>query len=373
MPSQSYTTLSDDDALDQPLDLQPLGLSGPWPALLAQLRDDLRDRGGTATAAGVEARVVRADRGAATVATASGSRRIHWTPASTPPVTGDWVLVDPTDDRLLGIAPRATALTRPRVAKRPSEEPAQVLAANADLVGVLAGADEDLNVRRLERGLVMAYESGAIPLVILTKIDLADDLEFIVGQAQRSAPGVDVLALSPITGEGVGDLAARLSPDRTIALLGASGAGKSTLTNALVGAEVLQTGPVRAVDGKGRHTTTHRELVPLPTGGAVLDTPGLRTLSLGSVAEGMDQTFPEIAELATACRFNDCRHDAEPDCAVTRAVADGTLDADRHDGWRRIRAASENAALRADIAAYRAEARSWGRVYREAQALRGDR
>ncbi|MEE8600647.1 ribosome small subunit-dependent GTPase A [Euzebya tangerina] len=356
--------------MPHPTDLTALGFTGRWPALLDLVRDDL-DPATAATA--VAGRIIRADRGAATARTADDSHRIIWTPATEPPVTGDWVLLDPTAGVLLGIAPRATALTRPRTTKRPDASGQQVLAANMDLVGVLAGVEDDLNVRRLERALVMAYESGATPLVILTKIDLIDDRTIPLAQARATAVGVDVLPVSPVTGEGMADLADRLAPDRTIALLGASGAGKSTLTNALVGSEVLQTGAVRAVDGRGRHTTTHRELVTLPTGGAVLDTPGLRSLSLGVVEEGMDQAFPEISELAGACRFNDCRHDEEPGCAVTAALDDGRLDGDRFEGWRRIRAASESAALRADIAAYRAEARSWGRVYREAQALRRDR
>lgn len=343
-----------------PSDLTTLGYPGRWPALLDSITTD-----------GLHGRVTRADRGAATVATADGPVRVHWTPATPPPVTGDWVIVDPDEGLLLGTAPRATAITRPKThGQRSSNEGEQVLAANIDYVGVVAAVDGDLNVRRLERGIVMAYESGATPVVLLTKIDLADHLPMSIAQAESAAVAIDVFPVSPVTGEGVGAVRDLLAPDRTIAMLGTSGAGKSTLTNALAGADLLDTGDVRHTDGKGRHTTTHRELVALPTGGSVLDTPGLRTLGLGVVEDGMAMAFPDIEALAGGCRFGDCRHDGEPGCAVLAALDDGTLDPDRLEGWRRIRAASENAALRADTAAYRKEARSWGRVYRDAMAVK---
>ena len=347
-------------------DLSTVGYGGPWPALLDSIDPD-----------GVHGRVVRADRGAATVLTAAGHVRVTWTPATAPPVTGDWVVVRPDpyagpDHGLLGgVATRTTSMTRPNThGQRSSNEADQVLAANVDIVGVVVVADEEPNVRRLERGVVMAYESGAQPLVLLTKVDLVERRDIAISRAEQAAIGVEVMPISPLTGEGVEELRARLAPDRTIVLLGASGVGKSTLTNALVGEEVLVTQDVRAVDGKGRHTTTHRELVALPGGGAVLDTPGLRTLGLGVVEDGMAAAFPEIEELAGGCRFGDCRHDGEPGCAVLAALDDGTLDPDRLEGWRRIRAASENAALRADTAAYRQTARSWGRIYRDAQSLK---
>ena len=348
--------------------LSALGYAGPWPALLHDISPD-----------GLHGRVVRADRGAVTVATAEGTIRVALRPGPPPPVTGDWVVLvdgpDPGMHVLAGIAPRTTAMTRPTVhGQRSSNDPDQVLAANIDLVGLVTPVDGEVNVRRLERALVMAWESGATPLVLLTKVDLTPDLDMALAVVEPAAVGVDVLQVSPITGQGVAELRDRLAPDRTLTLLGASGAGKSTLTNALVGEEVLATQAVRTVDGKGRHTTTHRELVALPTGGAVLDTPGLRTLGLGQVEMGMAQAFPDVEELAAGCRFGDCRHETEPGCAVLAALDDGTLDPDRFEGWTRIRAASENAALRADIAAYRATTRSWGKMAREAQAVkaRGD-
>uniref|UniRef100_UPI0035110AC6 ribosome small subunit-dependent GTPase A n=1 Tax=Euzebya sp. TaxID=1971409 RepID=UPI0035110AC6 len=343
---------------DAPSTLTALGYdSGPWPALLAAIDPTAR-----------HGRVTRADRGAATVATADGSVRATWTPTTDPPVTGDWVAVD-DDGALVGIAERRTAITRPakHVGYRTDGTPDQVLAANPDLVGVVVAIDgDDLPVRRVERGIVMAYESGAIPLVIATKADLCEDLDLTVRQLEAATTGVDVLVVSGTTGDGIAELADRLAPDRTLAVLGASGAGKSTLTNALVGHDALAVGHVRHGDRKGRHTTAHRELVTLPIGGAVLDTPGLRTLSLGQVADGIDRAFPEVEALAAACRFGDCRHESEPGCAVLAALDDGGLDADRFEGFRRIRAEAENAALRADTAAWRAQARSWGVIGREA-------
>ncbi|CAN5185021.1 ribosome small subunit-dependent GTPase A [soil metagenome] len=335
--------------------------AGPWPALLDDIDPDA-----------THGRVVRADRGAATVATADGPRRVTWTPTQAPPVTGDWVAID-ADDHLLGIAPRRAAISRPAHHRgfRTDDEGDQVLAANADLVGIVVPIDSDVRVRRLERGLVLAYESGAVPVVILTKADLVDDHTIALHEVDRAAVGVDVIVASTETGQGVEQLRALLAPDRTMALLGASGAGKSTLTNAVVGHHVLATGAVRSVDGKGRHTTTHRELVAVPSGGAILDTPGLRTLSVGQVGEGLELTFPEVEELTAGCRFRDCRHDGEPGCAVLAAIEDGTLAHDRFEGWTRIRAESENAALRADKARYRQAARRSGVVAREANRIRG--
>lgn len=346
------------------LDLSTIGYGGPWPAMLSELHpcDDAHLHG----------RVTRADRGAVTVATHVGTRRVGLSPTDPPPVTGDWVvLVDGPQPALHDIAPRLTAVHRPQAhGQRVSADDDQVLAANVDLVGVVAAADRDLNVRRLERGLVMAYESGATPVVLLTKVDLAEDLDRVRQSARATAPGVDVVEVSGISGTGVQAVAELLAPDRTLALLGASGVGKSTLTNALAGSEVLETQDVREGDGKGRHTTAHRELIALPGGGAIIDTPGLRTLSLGSMGEGVAQAFPEIDTLASGCRFTDCRHETEPGCAVLAALDDRTLDPERLEGFVRIRRDVENAALRADIAAWRRTTRSWGRVAREAQRVR---
>ncbi len=367
-PPAISPAISHDAARADPL--VPLGWrSGPWEALLA-----------TAHPGTTPGRVVRQDRTAGSVTTSAGTVRVGWRPHDPVPVTGDWVALDmaggATGDgpRVVGIAERRTAITRPALAIGYRTAGAdQVLAANPDLVAVVMSVEDDLRVRRLERGLVLAYESGATPLVVLSKADLCDDVALAVRQATAAAPGVEVVVTSAVTGAGTADLRAALGPDRTVAMLGASGSGKSALTNALVQEEVMDTGQVRAMDLRGRHTTTHRELVVLPSGGAVLDTPGLRTLSLAQLTDGLDRAFPDVEELAGACRFRDCRHDTEPGCAVAAAVRSRELDADRLEGWRRIRAEAENAALRADRAAFRKAARSWGLVAREAQRLQADR
>jgi ribosome biogenesis GTPase len=346
-------------------DLSDLGFDDRWAALLADAADTAHypDPAGTVE----PARVIRDDRGSVFAAGATWERRLDL-PHDLAPVAGDWIGV--RDGTVVAVLPRATALARPR----PDGAP-QVLAANVDFVGVVHGLDVPLNRRRLERGLVLAWDSGAIPAVLLTKADLSEDIDAVVAEAEASAPGTEVLTLSTVDGRGLDALAALLRPARTLALLGASGAGKSSLVNALLGNELLATQGVRRGDHKGRHTTTHRELITLPGGGVLLDTPGLRALSMAAADEGVGLAFPEIEELAAACRFADCTHQHEPDCAVLAAVADHSVSADRYEGWRRIRREADSAALRADPAAFRKRAREWGRASREAIRVKqgGDR
>ena len=346
-------TAGDGHPVPDPFDLAAIGFAGRWPALLA------------GAGAGAEpGRVVRDDRGSITVLTATGERSLpvaHGVVA----VTGDWVAVSGDTFTVLE---RATAIVRPRSGDgRP-----QVLAANVDYVGVVHGLDRSLNRRRLERGLVLAWESGAIPVVVLTKADVAGAPDAARAEAAASAPGADVLVVSVVDGRGLDEVRDLVAPGHTLALIGASGAGKSSLVNALVGEQVLDTGDVRAGDAKGRHTTTHRELVCLPGGGALLDTPGLRALALGAVEEGVSLAFPEIDELAATCRFDDCGHQREPGCAVLEAVATGSLPADRYEGWRRIVKEVANADLRADQQRWRAHNRQWGRMSREVLRLKAD-
>jgi ribosome biogenesis GTPase / thiamine phosphate phosphatase len=286
-------------------------------------------------------RVARADRGFSLVFTgadavlaASASARSDLGMA---PATGDFVLVadDPEEGPVLAdIAPRRTELARRAAGRYP--EP-QVLAANCDDVLVLHGLDRPLNARRLERQLVVAWASSATPVLVLTKTDLVDDPADHLAEARRRAPGVEVVALSAVRGDGVEALAARAAGPRTLVLLGPSGVGKSSLVNALSGGVVQRIGEVRAADHKGRHTTVTRDLIPLPGGGIVIDTPGVRELGLWQASAGLDQAFPEITDAAAGCRFSDCRHRDEPDCEVRAAVGSGAIDEDRLDHWHRLR------------------------------------
>ncbi len=263
--------------------------------------------------------------------TASG--RLRATAPDDRPVTGDWVAVR---DRavLTAVLPRRTSLRRKAVGR----SQAQVVAANADLVGICAAATA-VNPRRLERELVVAWESGATPLVIVTKADLVHpaDLATTVEAVTALAVGVPVVTVCAPTGTGTAQLLEVLRPAGTVVFIGASGVGKSTLLNALQGSDLLATGAVRA-DGRGRHTTTSRHLVRLPGGELVLDTPGTRELGLwtdddpGSLADA----FSDVDRWAAHCRFADCSHGPEPGCAVTSAVASGEMPADRLASWHRL-------------------------------------
>jgi ribosome biogenesis GTPase len=236
----------------------------------------------------------------------------------------------------------------------------QVLAANVDVALVVVGLDGDFNLRRLERYLAVAYSGGATPVVVLNKADLAADVEGRRVAAQAVAPGVDLRALSALTGDGVDALArAHLVPGRTAVLLGSSGAGKSTLVNALAGGEVQRTAAVREQDSMGRHTTTHRELLRLPGGALLIDTPGIRSLGVAGAADGLDTAFADIADIAAGCRFADCRHSGEPGCEVRAALADGRLTQDRLASHRKLEREAAHVARSGDRLLREAERRRW--------------
>lgn len=275
-------------------------------------------------------RVVQVDRGECDVVTADGMVRAGSdsvrAQAEVAPVTGDWVQVTGQHEVVVisRVLPRFAALTRRDPAERDTE---QVLAANFDVVGIVAGLDRPLPPGRFERMLVMARDSGASILILLTKADRAPGAAAAAGTVRAVAGDVEVLALSARSGLGVEDLRSALGPGRTLALVGASGSGKSTLVNALVGAEVAATAEVRASDRRGRHTTVARRLVLLPDdGGMVLDTPGVRALGLIDAQEALSRVFSDIGEYARSCRFSDCAHGSEPDCAVTAAAERGEMD-----------------------------------------------
>jgi ribosome biogenesis GTPase / thiamine phosphate phosphatase len=254
------------------------------------------------------------------------------------PAVGDWVAVRWPARReratIQAILPRTSVFSR-KVAGEETVE--QIVAANVDTAFLLAGLDNDFNLRRLERYLAMTRESGARPVVILNKADLAGgDVDARVRDVESIAAGVPVHAVSSKLGDGLEVLQPYLGPGQTVALLGSSGVGKSTLINRLLGSERQRTREVRGKDQRGRHTTTHRELVLLPGGALLVDTPGMRELQLWAAEEGIEETFDDVAVLAGECFFSDCRHDAEPRCAVKQAVAEGRLAADRHESYLKL-------------------------------------
>ncbi|MFC0504634.1 ribosome small subunit-dependent GTPase A [Micromonospora costi] len=315
------------------IDLTALGWDAGWAAHVRR-RTDHRP-----------GRVARVDRGVCTVLCADGPVRASLggtvlaaaaRDLTTLPCAGDWVLVATWPDgrhTVEAVLPRRTALVRRTAGKDAS---GQVLAANLDAAAVVEPVHPEPDTGRIERLLSLVHESGAQPLVVLTKADLAADPEAIARQLAAVAPGVPVLPVSAERGAGLDPLRAQVAPGRTLGLLGPSGAGKSSLVNALAGAVVMPTQAIRRVDGKGRHTTTWRSLVPVPGGGAVLDTPGVRAVGLLDGSAGLDRAFADIADLATGCRYADCAHDGEPACAVREALESGDLSTRRWESWRRL-------------------------------------
>jgi ribosome biogenesis GTPase len=271
------------------------------------------------------------------------------------PAVGDWVAVSPPAT-ITSIVARRSAFTRKRAGLDSNE---QVLAANVDAAFLLAGLDDDFSLRRLERYIATAWESGAEPVVVLTKTDLCADVPAAVLEVQSVAIAVPVHPVSNLTGEGLDALDAQLGPGRTVVLLGSSGVGKSSLLNRLAGENLMRTAAL-AADGTGKHTTTHRELVRLPGGALVIDTPGLRELQFW---EGdLGAAFEDIEELASNCRFRDCAHLLEPDCAVLAAVEDGTLALDRLRSWRKLQRELESIAARSDRRLRIARKKRWKQV-----------
>jgi ribosome biogenesis GTPase len=332
-----------------------------------------------ASAGLVPGRVAVQHRGAYDVLTATGELRCEVpqrlvreaaAPAALP-VVGDWVAVEPTEAGR-GVI-HAVLERRTRFSRLAAHDPGshttheQVVAANVDVVFVVSSITDDLSVRRLERYLTLAWESGARPVVLLTKSDLVADPSPAIAEVADVATGVPVHAVSTLTGTGLDEVRAEIGPGTTAALLGSSGVGKSTLVNALVGEELLATQEVRA-DGRGRHTTTRRELIRLPDGGLVIDTPGMRELQLWVADHGLEEAFDDVTSLFAECRFNDCSHAVEPGCAVLAALADGSLSPERWESYRKLE--RELAALerRLDKQARSAERRRYRTLSRDMRA-----
>jgi ribosome biogenesis GTPase len=323
----------------------------------------IEDQFATHLADGLEpARVAVEHRGAYLLYTADGERpaelagRLRHAARSRAelPAVGDWVAVSGERALIQAVLPRRTKFSRLAATDR-GQTIEQVVAANVDVVFLVTGLDGDLNPRRLERYLTLGWESGAEPVVVLTKADLCDDPESAALEVEAIAMGVPVHPVSNVTGQGVDTLARYFGGDRTVAALGSSGVGKSSLVNRLAGEELMATGGLRA-DGGGRHTTTNRQLLLLPTGGLFLDTPGMRELRLWESSDGLAAAFDDVAAAAARCRFADCAHETEPGCEVRRAIADGTLAADRLASWRKLQSELRYLAVKQD-ARLRSEAR----------------
>ena len=282
------------------------------------------------------------------------------------PAVGDWVAIDPApadgSAPIRAVLPRRSVFSR-KVAGFQVEE--QIIAANIDVVFVVSALDADLNLRRIERYLTLAWESGATPVVVLTKSDISPDVAGALTEVAAIAAGAEVHAVSALEVRELEGLRPYLDGNRTVALLGSSGVGKSTLINTLLGSEVMVTKEIRW-DGKGRHTTTHRQLIPLPGGGALIDTPGMRELQLWDGDAGVDLAFRDIAELAAGCRFSDCSHEHEPGCAVLQAVQGGALAPERLASYRKQVRELAAVARKKDTRLASAEAKKWKRLNREA-------
>ena len=266
---------------------------------------------------------------------------------------GDWVGLG--EGLIRVVLPRRSAIVR-QAAGRTSEK--QTLAANVDLGFIVTSLGPELEPRRIERYLVTIWESGAMPEIVLTKADRVDDPAEQVAAIEAVAVGVPIHVVSALTGQGCDALRARLQPGVTAVLIGSSGVGKSTLVNRFAGTERMAVKETRADDDEGQHTTSHRELIELPGGGLVIDTPGIRELQLWD-AGGIDEAFADVEDLAAACRFNDCSHSTEPGCAVNAALESGELAQERYDSWRKLQRELRAIAVRADARLRREEKRKW--------------
>jgi ribosome biogenesis GTPase / thiamine phosphate phosphatase len=347
--------------------LQALGWDDRFEAILASEAPGL-----------VPGRILSEERGAHLVASATGegpaspSGRLRHDadldPLTAWPAVGDWVAMDPVTEtasagehRLIQrVLPRRTAVIRRSPGDR--KMPSQVLAANVDAVFVVTSMNADFNIRRLERFMTVAWESGALPVVLLSKSDLASDRDRFLVDTTTAAPGVQVIPVSAISGEGLDEVRGLLGQGRTVVFTGSSGVGKSSIVNALAGAPLLATAAIREDDARGRHTTTRRQLLRL-AGALLIDTPGLRELGVMD-GDGVSTAFEDVERAAATCRFSDCEHRSEPGCGVRAAIAAGTLDPARLEAWRKLEREAERAAMATNVLSRRAERKKWSAIQR---------
>jgi ribosome biogenesis GTPase len=345
-------------ALTQSITLRSLG----WDEYFEDRSEETRSEGL------VPARISTQHKGSYTALSELGELNAHVTGrmrydasgAADLPVVGDWVLVEPRVEEgsatIKEIVERRTKFSR-KVAGFEYDE--QVLAANIDSAFLLTSLNSDLNPRRLERYLTMAYANGALPVIVLTKADLCEDVTAGLAAVEPIAIGTPIHVVSALSGEGLDELRSYLAGNKTVALLGSSGVGKSTLVNALAGQEILKVQAVREDDEKGRHTTTHRQMVLLPDGGLIVDTPGMREMQLWEASDGLEGSFQDIEALALDCRFRDCRHVSEPGCAIRSAVESGQLDADRLASFEKLQRELLYLERKLDQRAAQEETRKW--------------
>ncbi|WOV88373.1 ribosome small subunit-dependent GTPase A [Sporosarcina oncorhynchi] len=271
------------------------------------------------------------------LAVCSGSLLHHAIDRRDYPAVGDWVAIErmPGEERgiIHAILPRSSVFSRKTAGVTMTE---QLIAVNVDIVFLVTSMNDDFNIPRLERYLVAAYDSGAVPVIVLTKADLCDSPEDFIDQARNIAFGTEVLAVSSKTGRGIDQISSLLHDGKTAALLGSSGVGKSSLVNAICGDSTMTVQTIREDDAKGRHTTTHRELIPLPDGGVLIDTPGMREFQLWNDSESVEGGFSDIEALSESCKFNDCSHKSEPGCAIQQALEDGELAEDRFASYVKL-------------------------------------
>jgi ribosome biogenesis GTPase len=307
-------------------------------------------------------------------ATVSGRFQHESTFIADYPAVGDWVVISARPDEgtatIHRVLPRKSSFSRKAILAGgrkgvggQTEE--QILASNIDTVFLVSGLDQDFNIRRIERYVSIAWDSGASPVVILNKADVCREVEERVGEVESVAIGVPVHAISATEKTGLDGIRPYLAPGKTVVFLGSSGVGKSTIINSIVGEDILRTGGLRRGDQRGRHTTTYREMIVLPSGAIVIDTPGMREIQLWSDDDGVSRTFADIAEFAEKCRFRDCKHQGEPGCAVIQALEDGSLDEGRYESYLKLQKELKYVNIRKDQKARLLETAKWKKITKQ--------